>query len=92
MTELRTHRKVKISNVSRRHVLKGVVATGGLVLAAQLPGSKGALAGYPTGASAMPNGVVSDPKIFVSIGNDGTVSIVAARRKWAPAPPAPRSP
>ena len=79
MTELSTHRTLKISNVSRRQLLKGVAASGGLVLLAQLTGVKGALAGYPTGASAMPNGVVSDPKIFVSIGNDGIVSIVAAR-------------
>ena len=79
MTELSTHRTLKISNVSRRQLLKGVAASGGLVLLAQLPGVKGALAGYPTGASAMPNGVVSDPKVFVSIGNDGIVSIVAAR-------------
>jgi len=79
MTELSTHRKIAISNVSRRDLLKGVVASGGLVLAAQLSGVKGAFAGYPTGASAMPNGVVSDPKIFVSIGGDGIVSIVAAR-------------
>ena len=79
MTELSTHRTLKISNVSRRQLMKGVAASGGLVLLAQLPGAKGALAGYPTGASAMPNGVVSDPKIFVSIGNDGIVSIVAAR-------------
>ncbi|HEU0158689.1 MAG TPA: molybdopterin cofactor-binding domain-containing protein, partial [Hyphomicrobiaceae bacterium] len=79
MTELSTHRKITISNVSRRDLLKGVVASGGLVLAAQLTGVKGAFAGYPTGASAMPNGVVSDPKIFVSIGGDGIVSIVAAR-------------
>ena len=79
MTELSTHRTLKISNVSRRQLLKGVAASGGLVLLAQLSGVKGALAGYPTGASAMPNGVVSDPKVFVSIGNDGIVSIVAAR-------------
>jgi hypothetical protein len=62
MTELSTHSKIKISNVSRRNLLKGVAATGGLVLAAQLTGVKGALAGYPTGAAAMPNGVVSDPR------------------------------
>jgi isoquinoline 1-oxidoreductase subunit beta len=79
MTELSTHRTLKISNVSRRQLLKGVAAGGGLVLLAQLPGVKSAHAGYPTGASAMPNGVVSDPKVFVSIGNDGIVSIVAAR-------------
>ena len=27
----------------------------------------------------MPNGVVNNPKVFISIGGDGTVSIVAAR-------------
>ena len=79
MTELDTHSKFKIANVSRRGLLKGVAATGGLVLAAQFPAVKGALAAYPTGADAMPNGVVSNPKVFISIGGDGTVSIVAAR-------------
>ena len=79
MTELDTHNKFKITNVSRRGLLKGVAATGGLVLAAQWPTVKGALAAYPTGADTMPNGVVSNPKVFVSIGGDGTVSIVAAR-------------
>jgi isoquinoline 1-oxidoreductase beta subunit len=48
------------------------------VLAAQFP-VRGALADYPTGATSMPNGVVNNPKIFVSIGKDGIVSIVAAR-------------
>lgn len=79
MTELHTHSRVKITNVSRRGLLKGVAATGGLVLAAQLPTVKGALADYPTGATAMPNGTVNNPKVFVSIGKDGIVSIVAAR-------------
>ncbi len=79
MTELNTHTRTKISNVSRRGLLKGVAATGGLVLAAQFPGVRGALADYPTGGTAMPNGVVNNPKVFVSIGGDGTVTIVAAR-------------
>ena len=79
MTELSTHSKVSIANVSRRGLLKGVAATGGLVLAAQFPAVKGALASYPTGGDAMPNGVVNNPKVFISIGGDGTVSIVAAR-------------
>src|SRR5262245_15571266 len=79
MTELNTHTKVKIVNVSRRGLLKGVAATGGLVLAAQVPGVRAALADYPTGATAMPNGTVNSPKVFVSIGGDGTVTIVAAR-------------
>jgi len=79
MTELNTHSNTAIANVSRRGLIKGVAATGGLVLAAQLPGVKGALAAYPTGAQSMPNGVVTNPKVFVSIGGDGTVSIIAAR-------------
>jgi isoquinoline 1-oxidoreductase beta subunit len=79
MNALSTHDKLVISNVSRRGLLKGIAATGGLVLAAQLPSVRGALAAYPTGATGMPNGVVSNPKIFVSIGSDGIVSIIAAR-------------
>jgi len=79
MTELNRHSKTTIANVSRRGLIKGVAATGGLVLAAQLPGVRGAFAAYPTGAQSMPNGVVSNPKVFVSIGGDGTVSIIAAR-------------
>jgi isoquinoline 1-oxidoreductase beta subunit len=67
-----------ITNVSRRRVLKGVIAVGGLVLAAQIPGLRAARA-YPTGADKMPNGVRTDPKIFLSIAKDGTVTIVAAR-------------
>ena len=50
MTELNTHSKFTITNVSRRGLLKGVAATGGLVLAAQFPTVRGALADYPTGA------------------------------------------
>ncbi len=65
-----------ITNVSRRGVLQGI-AGGGLILAAQFT-VRDAFA-YPTGADAMPNKTVSDPKVFVSIAPDGTVSIVAAR-------------
>jgi isoquinoline 1-oxidoreductase subunit beta len=79
MTELKTRTASAIENVSRRGLLKGVAATGGLVLAAQFPAVRGARAAYPTGATAMPNGVVSNPKVFVSIGSDGIVSIIAAR-------------
>jgi isoquinoline 1-oxidoreductase beta subunit len=79
MTELSTHSKLILTNVSRRGLLKGVAATGGLVLAAQIPVVRSALASYPTGADGMPNGIVSNPKVFISIGGDGTVSIIAAR-------------
>ena len=66
MTIHRTHEIPVITNVSRRRLLKGLAASGGLVLAAQYP----ALAAppfYPTGAEAMPNKTVSDPKVFVQI-------------------------
>lgn len=53
--------------------------SGGLALAVQFPAVRGALAAYPTGAEAMPNGVVSNPKVFINIDGNGTVSIVAAR-------------
>jgi isoquinoline 1-oxidoreductase beta subunit len=69
---------LKIENVSRRSMLKGLGITGALVLAIPAPISR-AVAAYSTGAGAMPHGVVIDPKIFVSIAADGTVTIVAHR-------------
>ena len=66
-----------VENVSRRGLLKGVTAMGGLVLAASvLP--RRAVA-YTTGAGAMPHGVVTDPRVFVSVAPDGIVTIVAHR-------------
>ena len=66
-----------VENVSRRGLLKGVTAAGGLVLAASvLP--RPAMA-YTTGAGAMPHGVVTDPRVFVSVAPDGIVTIVAHR-------------
>jgi len=67
-----------VTNVSRRNLLKGIVATGGLVLAAQFV-PKAAFAAYKTGADGMPGGVVWDPHVFVSIAPDGTVTIVTHR-------------
>ncbi len=67
-----------VENVSRRGLLKGVTAAGGLVLAASvLP--RRAMAAYSTGAGAMPHGVVTDPRVFVSVAPDGIVTIVAHR-------------
>jgi isoquinoline 1-oxidoreductase beta subunit len=68
-----------IENVSRRGFLKGVIATGGLVIAAELVPTRFALAAYATGADKMPHGVRSDPHLFISIAPDGTVTIVAIR-------------
>ncbi len=67
-----------LENVSRRKLLQGLGITGGLVLAAPLL-PKPALAAYNTGAGAMPHGVVVDPKIFIAVAPDGTVTIVAHR-------------
>src|SRR5262245_58536648 len=64
-----------INNVSRRGILRGIAAAGGLVLSAQILGIRATLA-YPTGAEEMPNGVRTDPHIFLSIAKDGTVTIV----------------
>jgi len=69
---------IAITNVSRRGLLKGMLATGGLVIAAQVPGMRAAFA-YATGAAAMPHGVVTDPHVFVSIDPSGIVTIMAAR-------------
>jgi len=79
MTHRASHDHFIVTNASRRDLLKGAVATGGLIIAAQLVGTRKALAAYATGASAMPNGVVSDPHIFVAVDRDGIVRIVAHR-------------
>src|ERR1051325_10500782 len=73
MTIHRKHELPVFANVSRRGMLKGIAATGSLVLSASFP----ALAAppfYPTGAEAMPNKTVSDPKIFIAIAPDGIVT------------------
>ena len=92
MTELNTHSKIKITNVSRRGLLKGVAATGGLALAVQFPAVRGALAAYPTGADAMPNGVVSNPRC--SSRSAATARSASSRPapRWATVPRAPRCP
>src|ERR1700727_2969842 len=70
-----------IENVSRRGVLKGVLATGGLVLAVHVLPSLPAVAedAPKWGADGMPHGTVNNPLAFVSIAPDGTVTIVCAR-------------
>ena len=70
-----------IENVSRRGVLMGMVATGGLVLAVHVLPSRPALAedAPKWGADGMPHGTVNNPLAFVSIAPDGTVTIVCHR-------------
>ncbi|HEX9470735.1 MAG TPA: molybdopterin cofactor-binding domain-containing protein [Bradyrhizobium sp.] len=71
-------RNIKVEKISRRSVLRGLGIAGGLVLAAPLM-SRQAFAAYQTGAAKMPHGTVIDPRVFVAIANDGTVTIVAHR-------------
>jgi isoquinoline 1-oxidoreductase beta subunit len=69
-----------IENVSRRDVLAGMAFTGGLALAAQFVPIRGLMAqDKKYGADGMPHGTVNDPRVFVSIANDGTVTIVCHR-------------
>jgi isoquinoline 1-oxidoreductase subunit beta len=70
--------EVAIENVTRRGFLRGVLATGGFVVAAQFLPARAAFA-YATGAEKMPGGVVSDPHVFVAIDPSGIVTIIAHR-------------
>ncbi|MFL6837930.1 MAG: molybdopterin cofactor-binding domain-containing protein [Bradyrhizobium sp.] len=71
-------RHIRVEKISRRSVLRSLGIAGGLVLAAPLT-SRQAFAAYKTGADKMPHGTVVDPRVFVSIASDGTVTIVAHR-------------
>ena len=70
-----------IENVSRRDLLKGVGVMGGFVLVANLPpmGRVVAQDAPKYGRDGMPHGSVNDPRVFISIAEDGTVSIVCHR-------------
>ncbi|WP_148254761.1 xanthine dehydrogenase family protein molybdopterin-binding subunit [Aidingimonas lacisalsi] len=67
-----------LANVSRRHVLKGLAASGALVIAARWDW---ALADEEAayGAEAMPHGWVDDPNVFIRIDEDGTVTVTNHR-------------
>lgn len=68
-----------IANVSRRAFLAGLGA-GTFVLAVGLPGrSRAQDQEQAFGADAMPNGWRDDPTIFVSIAEDGTVTVTCHR-------------
>jgi isoquinoline 1-oxidoreductase beta subunit len=72
-------RSIRVENVSRRGILKGLGLAGGFVLAAPLMSRSAFAAAYETGASKMPHGTVVDPRVFVSIAPDGIVTIIAHR-------------
>src|SRR6185503_11058239 len=69
---------VVLANVSRRRFLQGM-SLGGLVLAVGFQSSAGAQEPKKYGADGMPNGWVDNPLAFVSIAEDGTVTIVCHR-------------
>lgn len=68
-----------IANVSRRTFLQGASALGGLVLALGYTAVLRAEDPPKYGADAMPHGWVDNPLIFVSIGEDGIVSVICHR-------------
>jgi isoquinoline 1-oxidoreductase beta subunit len=70
--------EMPIEKVSRRTVLRGLGVTAGLVLAVPVM-SRRSFAAYSTGAGGMPHGTVNDPRVFVAIAPDGTVTIIAHR-------------
>jgi isoquinoline 1-oxidoreductase beta subunit len=67
-----------VVNVSRRRFLQGL-SLGGLVLAIGSPSMAAAQEGKKYGADGMPHGWVDSPLAFVSIAEDGTVTIVCHR-------------
>jgi isoquinoline 1-oxidoreductase beta subunit len=79
MTKLVRHLSSSvIENISRRGLLRGALATGGLVLSAQILPVR-AQDAPKFGADGMPHGVVNSPLAFVSIAPDGTLTIVCHR-------------
>lgn len=68
---------VEIANVSRRRFLAGLGA-GGLVLAVGLP-RRAPAQDKTYGADAMPGGAVDNPLVFVSIAEDGAITILCHR-------------
>ena len=76
---------IVVANLSRRGFLKGLAATGALVVAASwgMPGAFAAEKKNVFGGDAMPHGTVDDPKVFISIGSDGLVTFVCSRSERA---------
>jgi isoquinoline 1-oxidoreductase beta subunit len=67
-----------VSNVSRRRFLHGL-SLSGLVLAVGYPSVARGQQAKKYGADDMPNGWVDNPLAFVSIADDGTVTVVCHR-------------
>jgi len=74
--------KAIIENISKKELSRrGFLAgTGAFVLAMQIPPDAArAFDPYPTGDDSMPNGIINDPHVFVSIAEVGSVTLVAHR-------------
>ena len=68
-----------IENVSRRGFLSGLIATGGLVVAAEIVPFRAALAAYATGAAKMPGGGRQRPACLRRDRPERLVTIIAHR-------------
>ncbi|SCZ45824.1 MULTISPECIES: xanthine dehydrogenase family protein molybdopterin-binding subunit [unclassified Pseudomonas] len=68
-----------LSNLSRRGFLKGASAAGVLVLAATWGLPEAFAEEKKFGAEGMPHGAVDDPKVYVSIATDGSVTVICNR-------------
>ena len=75
----RTANDFALSNLSRRGFLKGVGATGALVLAASWGWQEAFAEEKKFGAEGMPHGWIDDPKVYVSIAVDGSVTVICNR-------------
>ena len=64
--------------LDRRDFIKGVGATGALILTANWSWSQDASA-KTYGGAAMPGGTKEDPKLFIAINRDGTIDITCTR-------------
>src|SRR5690348_7844579 len=69
---------LSLANVSRRRFIQGL-SLSGLVLAVGYPSASSAQEKKKYGADGMPNGWVDNPLAFVSIAEDGLVTIVCHR-------------
>lgn len=65
-----------VTNISRRGALLGMAA-GALILAARLPRAMAQERKY--GGDAMEGGLKDDPRIFLSIADDGTITLLCQR-------------
>ncbi|GEN23026.1 aldehyde dehydrogenase [Halomonas cupida] len=73
------HDTLLLANVSRRHFLKGMAASGALVVAARWDLAFAQDEDEQYGADAMPHGWVDDPNVFIRIDEDGTVTVINHR-------------